>query len=26
MEGVIGPVIEALKAADLEKRLADLKI
>jgi len=26
MEGAIGPVIEALKAADLEKRLADLKI
>lgn len=26
MEGAIGPVIDALKAADLEKRLADLKI
>lgn len=26
MEGAIGPIIEALKAADLEKRLADLKI
>ncbi len=26
MEGAIGPVIDALKAADQEKRLADLKI
>ncbi len=26
MEGAIGPIIDALKAADLEKRLADVKI